>query len=253
MTATLTRRPHVEHVMGTAVTFDLRDDDAAPGALAAAVAWLHEVDARFSPYRPDSEVCRYDRGELRLDAASADLRRVAACCERLRRETGGFFDPYASGPFDPSAFVKGWAVQAAADQLRTAGLQRFCINAGGDVVAHGRPDEEHAWRVGIRHPDDAHAVACVVDAGDGLAVATSGLYERGEHILDPGTGDAPRDVVSVTVTGPDLGLADAYATAAFAMGARGPAWTLGLDGYEAMTILSDDTVLMTPRFPQVTA
>jgi thiamine biosynthesis lipoprotein len=82
-----------------------------------------------------------------------------------------------------------------------------------------------------------------------LAVATSGLYERGEHLLDPRTRTAPHGVVSVTIVGPDLGVADAYSTAAFAMGAEGPRWTLGLEGYEAMTILSDDQVLTTPGFP----
>ena len=57
-------------------------------------------------------------------------------------------------------------------------------------------------------------------------------------------------MLSVTVVGPDLGTADAYATAAFAMGARGPHWTARLPrGYEAMTILADDQVLSTPGFP----
>ena len=80
------------------------------------------------------------------------------------------------------------------------------------------------------------------------AVATSGAYERGEHIRDPRTGRAPAGVESVTVVGPDLGTADAYATAAFALGAEGPAWTAGLDGYEAMTIVPGDRVLSTPGF-----
>ena len=57
----------------------------------------------------------------------------------------------------------------------------------------------------------------------------------------------------MTVSGPDLGLADAYATAALAMGADGPAWTLELDGYEALTILADETVWTTPEFPAATA
>ena len=52
---------------------------------------------------------------------------------------------------------------------------------------------------------------------------------------------------SVTVVGPDLGTADAYATAAFAMGAAGPAWTAGLVGYEAMTVIGE-RVLSTPGF-----
>jgi thiamine biosynthesis lipoprotein len=33
------------------------------------------------------------------------------------------------------------------------------------------------------------------------------------------------------------------------MGEAGPEWTLGLDGYEAMTILADNRVLSTPAFP----
>ena len=77
------------------------------------------------------------------------------------------------------------------------------------------------------------------------AVATSGAYERGPHIRDPRTGRAPAGVESVTVAGPDLGTADAFATAAFAMGARGPAWTAGLRGYDAMTILPGGRVLTT--------
>jgi thiamine biosynthesis lipoprotein len=93
----------------------------------------------------------------------------------------------------------------------------------------------------------------VVEADGELAVATSGLYERGDHIIDPASGGAPAGVLSVTVVGPDLGVADAYATAAFAMGRQGPEWTLALAGYEAMTILSDETVLTTPGFPVLAA
>jgi thiamine biosynthesis lipoprotein len=237
----------VEHVMGTVVSFDVRDGESAPRAIDAAIGWLHDVDAEFSTYRPDSAVCRFDRGELVPGAAGTNLRWIIDRCDRLRDETGGYFDAYANGFFDPSALVKGWAVQRAADGLRAAGLDRFCINAGGDVVVGGA-----GWRIGIRHPLDAGAIAAVAGAADS-AVATSGLYERGEHIVTPASGRAPEGVLSVTVTGPDLGMADAYATAALAMGAGGPAWTLGLDGYEAMTILADETVWATPGFPAVTA
>ena len=85
-------------------------------------------------------------------------------------------------------------------------------------------------------------------ASSDAAVATSGLYERGAHIVDPRTGATPRGVLSVTVVGPRLATADAYATAAFAMGADGPAWTAGLRDHRALTILADDRVLATPGF-----
>ncbi len=251
MASTLTKHIHVEHVMGTVVTFDVRAERPPIAAIRSAVGWLHRVDAEFSTYRPDSAVCRFDRGELALADASPDLRWIIARCERLRRRTRGFFDAYASGPLDPSALVKGWAVQRAAEGLRAAGVERFCITAGGDVVTFGRPQPQRPWRVGVRHPHDPLAVARVVEADGELAVATSGLYERGEHIVDPASGRAPAGVLSVTVAGPDLGTADAYATAAFAMGTDGPRWTLGLDGYEALTILADDSVWATPGFPEL--
>ena len=57
--------------------------------------------------------------------------------------------------------------------------------------------------------------------------------------------------VQVTITGPSLAIADAYATAAFAMGTAGPAWTARLRGYEAMTILAGEQVLTTAGFPAV--
>lgn len=247
------KHTHVEHVMGTVVTFDVRAAQPPREAIDSAVAWLHDVDAEFSTYRQDSAVARFGRGELSRSAASDRLRWVIDRCERLRLDTAGFFDAYARGSFDPSAVVKGWAVQHVADDLRIAGIERFCITAGGDVVVHGRPGRDRAWRIGVRHPHDPQALAHVIEASGDLAVATSGLYERGDHIVDPTSGRAPVGVLSVTVVGPDLGLADAYATAAFAMGPGGAEWTLGRDGYEAMTILANASVLTTPGFPAVTA
>ncbi|MDX6692180.1 MAG: FAD:protein transferase [Solirubrobacteraceae bacterium] len=252
MRQALEKHVHVERVMGTVVTFDVRDSRPPGAALAEAVRWLHDVDAEFSTYRPDSPVCRFGRGELPRGAASDSLRWVVDRCALLHHETSGFFDAYATGRFDPSALVKGWAVQRAADGLRAAGVDRFCITAGGDVAAHGRSCHP-PWRIGVRHPHDAQAIAGVIEADGDVAVATSGRYERGDHIVDPRSGRAAAGVLSVTVVGPDLGLADAYATAAFAMGPDGAEWTLGLDGYEAMTILEDTRVLTTPGLHTVAA
>jgi len=222
--------------MGMPVTITVRG--AAPD-LDPAFAWLERVAALFSTYRPRSEIRRIDAGELAPAAADPLVREVLARCERLRRETGGAFDARAGGALDPSGYVKGWALQRAAELI---GARELCVDGGGDLVLRGGP-----WRVGIRHPLERDRLCSVLDVTDG-AVATSATYERGEHILDPRSGRPPRGVLSVTVTGPELAVADAYATAAFAMGAAGPAWTAGLDGYEAMTVLDGGRVLATPGF-----
>lgn len=227
----------VEHVMGMPVAVD-----ADVGPLDRVFEWLRFVDATFSTYRPDSEVCRLDRGELALGDADPLVREVLARCERLRARTGGYFDAQAAGRLDPSGLVKGWAVDRAATLLTEAGARRFCVNAGGDVLVRGGP-----WRVGVQHPRERDRVAAVLSLTD-AAVATSGAYERGEHIVDPHRRRPPAGTVAVTVLARDLATADAYATAAFAMGERGPAWTARLRGCGAMTILAGDRVVCTERF-----
>ena len=149
----------VEPVMGTVVSIDVRDPDPADPAIARAieeaVAWLHEVDARFSPFRETSEIRRLDRGELALDDCHPDVRHVLRACEDLREATGGAFDVRGhdpSGRLDPSGFVKGWAVDEAADRLTAAGARSFAVNAGGDIVVRGEAAPGQAWRVGIRDP-----------------------------------------------------------------------------------------------------
>jgi thiamine biosynthesis lipoprotein len=232
--------------MGMPIDVELHDE-CATEAVEDVFAWLRAVDATFSTFRADSEISRLQRGELEPQDASADVRRVLTRCEQLRIRSNGYFDARAGGSLDPSALVKGWAVERAARILELAGARNFCINAGGDLVVRGAPAPGERWRIGIQHPVEADRVAAVLESTR-LAVATSGEYARGSHILDPHTGVAPLGVLSVTVTGADLGTADAYATAAFAMGEQAPEWTLGLAPYDAMTILSDGRVLVTPAF-----
>jgi FAD:protein FMN transferase len=170
---------------------------------------------------------------------------VLARCDALRRRTDGRFDVHATGRLDPSAYVKGWALEGAAAILAEAGARNLCLHAGGDVLVRGERAPGRPWRVGIQHPLRRDRVAAVLAARN-LGVATSGAYERGAHIVDPRSGRSPEGVLSVTVAGPDLGTADAYATAAFAMGLEGPAWTAALGDYAALTILADGRVLSTP-------
>jgi thiamine biosynthesis lipoprotein len=235
----------VEEVMGIPVGIDVRDAGVDPAALDRAFAWLRWVDATFSTYRPDSAISRLNAGTLALGDAAPEVHEVLVRCEGLRARTRGCFDVRARGALDPSAFVKGWAVEAVARMLVAAGARNLCVHAGGDVCVRGERAQGQPWRVGIQHPWQRDRVATVLRTR-GLAVATSGSYERGPHIVDPRTGRAPQGVASVTVLGPDLATADAYATAAFAMGVEGPAWTAGLDGYDALTILADGRVLSTP-------
>ena len=237
--------------MGMPIIVDLRDDALSFAELDPVFAWFREVDRTFSTFKPDSQISLLNRDELAIHAAQADVREVLQRCEALRVETNGAFDVRAgSQRIDPSGYVKGWSVDRAGEILRGLGVANFSINAGGDVLLAGAALPEPRWRVGIQHPLRRDRLAKVVE-GSEIAVATSGSYERGGHVLDARTGLAPAGVLSVTVTGPELGTADAYATAAYSLGSAAPAWTRTLPerGYEALTILSGGEVLSTPGFP----
>jgi thiamine biosynthesis lipoprotein len=241
----------VEQVMGMPVSVDVREPGAAE-AVDAVFAWLREVDRRFSTYDAASEISRLNRGELALADAHPDVRGVIDRCEELRIETRGYFDVRAaSDAIDPSGLVKGWSVARAAAILDAHGWRNYAIDAGGDIVLRGGALPASSWRIGIRQPLLADRLAAVIDVSE-LAVATSAEYNRGQHVLDPHTRRPPDGILSVTVVGPDLGTADAYATAAFAMGVDAPGWTARLPrGYEAMTILADERVLFTSGFRRV--
>jgi thiamine biosynthesis lipoprotein len=245
---------HVEHVMGMAVSIDVRDELASdrPG-LDAVLEWLHHVDATFSTYRDDSPISRLGRAEITLDDVSDEVRDVLVLCDRLTDRTDGAFDafsvPAPNGTMlDPSGVVKGWSIEQAARILEAHGLRDFLVNAGGDIAVRGRPAPGTDWTVGIRHPDDSHSLAAVLSVHGPLAVATSATYERGAHIIDPRTGQPTTELASVTVVGPDLTEADAYATTVFVMGVEGLEWLTDVDGYDGFVVTHDDETFATVGF-----
>lgn len=239
---------HAEQVMGTVVSFDVPGSARADGSLDAAIQWLHWVDRVFSPYRPDSDVSMLARAEVTVDGCAPEVAEVLAGCAFVRDLSGGYFTPEPGGRLDPCGYVKGWAVERAAALLSRAGSADHLVNGGGDVQCVGGRGPGQPWRVGIADPLRPGRLALVVAARD-CAVATSGAAERGAHITDPLTGRPASGLASLTMVGPSLTLADACATAAFAMGpALARDWTESLDGYEAFAITETGDTWQTPGF-----
>ena len=242
---------HVEKAMGTVFSFDLRDPLPA-GALGRVLDWLHLVDRTFTTYDESSWIRRIDRGEAEVEDAPGEVGVVLDLCDAMEIATEGWFSARAGGALDPSGLVKGWAVERAARMLAAAGSHRHAVGGGGDVQAVGRISADRPWRIGVVHPYDPQRVLAVVE-GDGIAVATSGIAERGLHVLDPHTGHGVAALASVTVVGPDLTRADVYATAALAMGERAYSWLRGLPDFAALVVGADGSVWRTGDFPAVAA
>ncbi|MGH8981021.1 MAG: FAD:protein FMN transferase [Acidimicrobiales bacterium] len=244
---------HVEHVMGTAVSFRiLPTDGATPGLvsdlLREACGVLHDCDAVFSTWDPTSPMSQLRAGVRSLDQCPPVVEEVLELCAIARERSAGWFDPWAMhGGVDPTGLVKGLAAERALSILRVPEITAALVNAGGDVAGFGGPSPGARWRIGIRHPWRADAFACVVDL-DG-AVATSATYERGAHLVDPHTRVARARAVSATVCGPSLAMADALATALAVGGDEALAAVETLDGYAGYLIRPDGSETSSPGMP----
>jgi thiamine biosynthesis lipoprotein len=216
-------------VWGTIIWVECRgrSEDQLNIGIDKVAEYFEFVDQVFSTYKPESEVSRIRYGNLKIEQACEDLKEVWSLCIVAKQITEGSFDPWAvTGGFDPSGYVKGWAADRAIEILKDHGASSIQINAAGDLSLAGGTIEEGqqtTWKIGIRHPEEAHTIVKVFELNDG-AVATSGTYERGAHIRDPHTGLIAIGARSASVIGPDGGLADALATALVVSGRDGAVW-----------------------------
>jgi thiamine biosynthesis lipoprotein len=254
--SSLAHRPtlhHREEVVGTIVTLDLylRDasvKDEALRRIAAACDLLHRADATFSTWKQESLISRIRRREIEVDAAPPEVGQVLEACRQARELTNGWFDPWAMPEgLDPSGYVKGWAAQRALEALVGPGIAGGIVNAAGDIATFGNPEEGEPFRIGIVDPQLPRRLACVVVID--RSIATSGTYERGAHLIEPHLGKPLCRVASASVTGPDLGLADALATALAVAGEEQLSMIEHLDGYEGFVINQDGSWARTTRFP----
>ena len=236
---------------------------------------LARVDLAMSPFRPDSEITRFNGAAAGWHAASAEFATVTTEALRVAALTEGAFDPsvgpdvgrYGFGPIhgqragsfagfasrpmavakadalltlDLCGIAKGFALDLMVDRIRQAGFRDFLVELGGEVRASGTDSGGAPWRIGISHP--LGGIHGAIDAR-GLAVATSGdavnAYvvgtRRYSHIIDPVT-DAP--VVNDVASVTVLASSAMTADAlATALLVMGPAAGLGFAEAQALPVL----------------
>lgn len=165
----------------------------------------------------------------------------------LDREKSTLYFQHKNVRIDLGGVAKGYAVDLAAEKLKTLGIHHASISAGGDTRILGdklgRP-----WVVGIRNPrkQEADATPVILLPVVNSAVSTSGDYERYfidesgarvHHIINPKTGTSAREVVSVTVIGPSGFDTDPLSTSVFVLGVeRGLALVNQIPGFDCVII-----------------
>ncbi len=128
---------------------------------------------------------------------------------------------------DLSAVAKGYAVDRVADLLRTAGIDDFMVEIGGELRVAGHRADGGRWRIGVDNPTvGTAAIARVIEITD-IAMGSSGNYRNfhvieGQHYghtIDPRDGYPVRHgLAAVTVFHESAAWADAWATALLVLG-----------------------------------
>ena len=226
-----------------------------PEAAAQARGRIEQLEARWSRFRPDSEVSRLNRADGRPVLVSADTATLLERAFAGRRATGGRFDPTllgflvaagydrsfelvgtgagvavaaprAGAGFDPGGIGKGLAADLVVQELLAAGANGACVNLGGDLRVEGAGP----WLVDVADPFDAGRPPLATLALDAAGVATSSRLRRTweqdgtarHHLMDPATGaPAATGVAAVTVLTGEAWRAEVLAKAALLAGVDG--------------------------------
>ena len=238
--------PLVFETMGTVVTLEtvLPLDPSTSDAVQDA---FRALDEKFSLYKPESEASIVGRGRMGLKSASAEYQEVYWAAIAWSETTDRAFTPHRpDGVIDLSGVVKARGIQAAGDVLVQDGHVDWCLNAGGDVLVAGAQAHGEPWIVGIVDPDDRTQLWTQFTTRPGrLAVATSGIQERGEHVWRMAADDT---FTQVTVAAADIETADVLATAILAGGVTTLQLAQGKYDIDVLASAHDGRVWASPVF-----
>lgn len=204
------------------------DEEKLKNIFAEVFDYFVSIEERFSTFKETSEISKINRGEIKIEDASQEMKEVFEIAEKTRLETDGYFNiTKPNGYIDPAGIVKGLAILRASEIFKKHGFKNFYVNVAGDIEVSGKNEEGEYWNIGIQNPFNKKQESIknlkIIDSG----IATSGNYIRGNHIyngkIESGQEKKPEEnnIVSVTVIGPNILEADRFATAAFAMGEKG--------------------------------
>jgi FAD:protein FMN transferase len=247
-------RFHYDGVIGTSFDLAIRlppataSTDSAEHAARAALQEIDRLSRILSTYDPHSEIRRYENdGRI----YSPELAEVLDLYRYWQKQTAGVLSLRPTGPAGPlnvDALGKAYIIDRAAAAVRAAvpELNSLIVNIGGDIVVWGQRCE-----VGVTSPREVHDNADPFTSVSlfNEAVATSGTYARGQHLLDGRTGQKPVKPASATVIARDAVTANALATTLCIVDAEaGLELVERVSGAEALRIPYSGSVRRTPGF-----
>ena len=113
-------------IMGMPVTVLIADLSAKEKDIDSIFSYFKKIDKKFSTYKKDSEIEKINRGEIKKNEYSLEMKKILKLCETTKKQTNGYFDIKINGKLDPSGIVKGFAIHEAAKILDRIGYKNFC-------------------------------------------------------------------------------------------------------------------------------
>jgi thiamine biosynthesis lipoprotein len=199
---------HRFRAMGTEIELLVATDEAS-GALAAAEAEFHRLEALLSRFRPDSELSRLnDEGTL---AAGPDLLRVVELALAARESTGGRFDIRVHGALVAAGYDRSFELVAPDDATPARFPER---QPGGVEVRDGVISLEDGVRLDLGGIGKGYACEraaeilgtagpCLVNAGGDIATRAGSWTVAIETAAEPLTLELSGDYALAT-SGRDL-------------------------------------------------
>ena len=281
--------------MGIAVHCTLVGINAkeAEERIAEAEKIFNEFDLRFSRFKETSELHQLNVSAGKAHKVSIEMFQVIKKCVALAEQTSGAFDPSVGGVLasygyglpkdftppsplptyrdisfndstleitlasgqvlEPASVVKSMAIDIAAQAFR--GVPGFMINAGGDIMTHGKFEDGALWNIAIQDPRDPRAIVGALGI-ENAGIATSGVYQtHGEskgqkwhHLVDMRTQESTSGILSATVVAPTCEQADTEATLTILLGITDGIARLERTGLPYFLILNDGLVKKNAAF-----
>ena len=158
---------------------------------------------------------------------------------------------------DLGSVGKGYALDKAADVLRSHGISRALLNAGGSsIYAMGAPPGQKGWLVHLRDPSnriDPQVMLADNSISTSEQTPPSMLsQESAGHIIDPDTGVPLKTPFAVSIVAKTGTASDALSTTLLLVGPeRGSQIVKGTDEAAAIWIASDGQLKMASSGPQI--
>ena len=116
---------------------------------------------------------------------------------------------------DFGAAGKGYLIDIVVDIIRAAGIDSFCVDAGGDMAYY---NSEDILDVGLEHPIDSSRIIGVAHIQNQSLCGSAGnrrSWGKFHHIINPKTLESPREILAIWTIAETTLLADAMTTALF--------------------------------------